>query len=103
MFHHYLEDRGRLPLIVVVPTGCWIWTGSLSGSGYPRWWTKDKDYGRCAHRVIWELFNGPVPEGFELDHLCRVTVCVNPGHLEPVPASVNKHRRNQANGWRTAA
>jgi hypothetical protein len=46
-----------------------------------------------AHRWAYETIVGSIPEGLELDHLCRNPSCVNPGHLEPVP-----HRENLARG-----
>jgi hypothetical protein len=69
--------------------GCLIWTGSR----YP------KGYGRAimlgtegAHRVAYILAKGPIPEGKQIDHLCRVKACVNPDHLEAVTPSVNTKR-----------
>jgi HNH endonuclease len=98
MFHGFAEGRDRLPMIVVLETGCWLWTGSTGRGGYGRWWKRDFDYGRPAHVVIWEAFNGPVPEGKQLDHLCRVKCCVNEAHLEPVTMTVNLDRMFKANG-----
>lgn len=72
---------------------CWLWTASLDGKGYGQIWNGHKGEGSTmlrAHRVAYELVVGPIPEGLELDHLCRVTACVNPAHLEPVT-----HRENQ--------
>ena len=46
----------------------------------------------AAHRLIYEELIGPVPEGKELDHLCRQRACVNPWHLEAVPHAVNVRR-----------
>ena len=46
-----------------------------------------------AHRVAYELFIGPIPDGLELDHLCRHRNCINPAHLEAVPHQVNIDRR----------
>jgi hypothetical protein len=45
-----------------------------------------------AYRITYETLVGPVPNGLELDHLCRVRACVNPGHLEPVTHRVNTLR-----------
>ncbi len=45
-----------------------------------------------AHRVVWLLNRGPIPEGLDLDHLCRNTRCCNPVHLEPVTRSENLRR-----------
>lgn len=45
-----------------------------------------------AHRASYEMFVGPIPEGLHLDHLCRVTLCVRPGHLEPVTLRENTLR-----------
>lgn len=70
---------------------CWIWTGTLSPSGYGRFfWTENREArnGR-AHRWVWEHLVGPIPPGYTIDHLCKNLVCVNPDHLEPVTAAVN--------------
>lgn len=69
---------------------CWLWTRRLDKDGYGRI-TVNKRPAR-AHRVSYETFVGPIPEGLELDHLCKVRRCVNPKHLEPVPHLVNVER-----------
>ncbi|MFJ2662519.1 HNH endonuclease signature motif containing protein [Arthrobacter koreensis] len=45
-----------------------------------------------VHRVAYELFSGPIPNGLVLDHLCRNRGCFNPNHLEPVTRAVNNLR-----------
>jgi hypothetical protein len=71
--------------------GCILWTGGQDGRGYARFCT-DAVHQRAAHRWVYERYRGPVPNGMELDHLCRVRHCVNPDHLEPVPHKVNLAR-----------
>lgn len=51
---------------------------------------------RRAHRLAYEWFVGPIPEGMVLDHLCRVRHCVNPAHLEPVSDVENRRRGKSA-------
>lgn len=68
---------------------CWIWKGHTH-KGYARF------NGRQAHRVLFEAFIGPIPDGLELDHLCRNPLCVNPHHVEPVTRAENMRRRSEA-------
>jgi hypothetical protein len=65
---------------------CWLWMGTKS-RGYGQFYL----YGRGwpAHRLAYELVIAPIPEGLQLDHLCRVRHCVNPDHLEAVTNKVN--------------
>jgi hypothetical protein len=67
--------------------GCWLWQGPLDRDGYGR--------GRRgqAHVEAWLQQVGPVPEGKELDHLCRRRRCVRPAHLEPVTRGENERRK----------
>lgn len=69
---------------------CWLWTGQLDQAGY----AKVKIDGRMqkGHRVAYQAWVGPIPEGLQLDHLCRVRRCVNPAHLEPVTNRENTLR-----------
>lgn len=69
---------------------CWVWQGYTGSSGYGR--LRVEGVFCQAHRYAYELLVGPIPEGLQLDHLCRVRSCVNPAHLEPVTARENKLR-----------
>jgi hypothetical protein len=73
-------------------SGCWLWLGKHN---------KINDYGffyfngrfHTAQRAAWILLRGPIPDGMQIDHLCRNPACVNPDHLEPVTKEVNLSRR----------
>lgn len=77
-------------------TGCWLWLGHVAKNGYGRMTVgHDLDEGAktsSAHKVSYEYFVGPVPEGKILDHICRIRCCVNPEHLEPVTHQINVRR-----------
>lgn len=64
---------------------CWLWLGSLGTQGYGQ---VSQD-GRLvkAHRVAYELTNGPIPDGLVVHHWCAVKRCVNPEHLEAMTRS----------------
>lgn len=61
---------------------CWLWTGYVQPNGYGALGFAGQR--QQAHRLIYEISAGPIPDGLTLDHLCRVRHCVNPEHLEPV-------------------
>ena len=71
-------------------SGCLLWTAKIDRDGYPRVWLDGKIRG--AHRVVYELKNGPIPDGLQIDHLCRVRCCINPDHLEAVTPKANTNR-----------
>lgn len=66
---------------------CWLWTGRTDGKGYGFFSYASRAH--RAHRLSYRLLVGEIPEGLQLDHLCRVRNCVNPAHLEPVTNRVN--------------
>lgn len=72
---------------------CWDWLGAPDKDGYGRIRTSKNS--EPAFRVLYELLNGNVPAGLELDHLCNRNICVNPAHLDPVTPFVNNSRRHQ--------
>jgi hypothetical protein len=76
--------------IVDAETGCWIWKLGLDRAGYGK--TKRGGISVHAHIALWRDRHGPVPDGLELDHLCRTPACCNPDHLEAVTPTENKRR-----------
>ena len=81
---------GRFVDKILIGDGCWEWQGARSGNGYGTLGVDGRT--RLAHRLSYQHFIGPIPDGLDLDHLCRVRWCVNPRHLEPVTRSVNATR-----------
>lgn len=83
---------------------CWVWEGTITPKGYGQLWVSTRT--SLAHRFAYELLVGPIPEGLTIDHLCHNDSgcrggndcphrrCVNPAHLEAVPAGVNAQGRN---------
>lgn len=83
-------DRIRNLSIPEPNTGCWLWLGNLDRDGYGRINMRDPyKRWRPAHRIAYESFVGPIPQGLQIDHLCRVPSCVNPEHLDAVTQRVN--------------
>lgn len=67
---------------------CWLFP-YVDRFGYSRLY-----FGRSpekGHRLMYRIFKGEIPNGYEIDHLCSVKNCINPDHLEAVP-----HKENMA-------
>lgn len=89
----------------VTPYGCWLWLGGDDGSGE---WHGLGAYGRIlrpgtrrvmpVHRYVFETFVGPIPYGYDVDHMCAKWApdprpcrkCVNPDHLQAIPPKLNQ-------------
>lgn len=65
-------------------TGCWLWRGQISNSGYGRIMLSGPQGRRMesAHRASYQLLVGAIPEGALVRHTCGNRLCVNPDHLE---------------------
>ena len=98
-----LRERFEKKYIAEPNTGCWLWIANLTPNGYAQI-RRDSPIGGgrgkklYAHRVSYEMFVGPIPEGLHLDHKCRVRSCVNPDHLEAVTHQENVRRGEMAQG-----
>lgn len=82
-----LDERIKAS-IKVDENGCWRWQLYVRSNGYGQIGVPGVGI-RYAHRISYETFVGPIPEGLTIDHLCRVRDCVNPEHLDPVTTREN--------------
>ena len=87
-------------------TRCWLWTGARSSNGYGNTWVprsvSRRHFGEIsAHRLSYMIFVGRIPDGLQMDHLCRVHYCVNPKHLEAVTPRENARRSPTSNEMKT--
>jgi HNH endonuclease len=88
----------RLFAKFTVSDGCWEWTAAKT-NGYGRIGRGRRGDGHVyAHRAIYEILVGPIPDGLVIDHLCRNRSCVNPDHMEIVT-----HKENIRRGFAPSA
>jgi hypothetical protein len=92
----------------VTPCGCWLWLGGDDGYGdefgtgaYGRILKPGTRIVEPVHRYVHKKFKGPIPPGYDVDHLCAkwspniltIRKCINPDHLEAVPPLLNQQRK----------
>jgi hypothetical protein len=106
-FPPHVRDRFLAKVPDLPDDVCWPWMAGKTGSGYGSFSVWDRDNKRyivyVAHRVLYELTIGPIPDGLFLDHQCHNAdktcigkwcehrACVNPAHVEPVTQRENLH------------
>lgn len=94
-------------IIVDKKTGCWVWRKPNKHLGYGS--IGIDGIRQYVHRISYLLFNGAIPKGKEIDHLCRNRACINPTHLEVVthkenglrgisPPAINARKQLCSNG-----
>lgn len=88
--HHCAHQKDpilRLMARIKKTSSCWRWDGPVNNNGYGVIGLRGRKV--LVHRFSYELLIGPIPEGLELDHLCRNRRCANPDHLEPTTHKIN--------------
>lgn len=87
---NYVLDR----MYVDVTTGCWNCTNAKITNGYAS--ACVNNYLTVAHRIAYEGFVGPIPDGLQIHHRCFNKICCNPGHLELVTLAENRRKEDCA-------
>lgn len=74
-----LVNRLMARVLMCPMSGCWLWTGAVTGRGYGSMQAHGKVH--YTHRLSWAIHRGPIPDGLCVLHTCDVRCCVNPDHL----------------------
>lgn len=90
MYDHTTLPQRIWRNITVDESGCWVWEAHLQSAGYAQVMIDGQRF--LLHRLTYTMFVGPIPDGLQIDHLCRVRRCVNPEHLDPVTPTENTMR-----------
>ena len=92
-----VNKDGSIPEYAPHLGNCWLWTACKQSAGYGQ----ISVAGRMlyAHRVAYEQIHGVIPDGLTLDHLCRVSLCIRPSHLEAVTHRENVLRGDSPAAW----
>lgn len=93
-----IGERLKAHGYIVNENGCWIWQGDKTYRGYGRMSVGNKS--RSTHRLAYEAWVGPIPEGMLIRHTCDTPLCINPEHLIPGTPKDNmqdKYSRGRAN------
>jgi hypothetical protein len=86
-----VEERFLAKVSPEPNSGCWLWTGALNADRYGLMYYANRRP-KMTHRISYEMYVGPIPDGLEIDHLCRNRLCCNPAHLEVVSHQENIKR-----------
>ncbi len=74
-----MKERFESKFVPVTESGCFLWEARINNNGYGTLAIGQRPV--FAHRIAWELYKGPIPDGLSVLHKCDVRCCVNPDHL----------------------
>jgi len=90
----FARERIKKMFVVDPDSNCWLWTGVLNKKGYGSFYVREtggKYVSLRAHRAMYQMFIGPIPDGKFVCHTCDIPSCVNPAHL-----FIGTHKENMS-------
>lgn len=81
-----LEARLLANSVLDPSSECWWWLGRLNRQAYGliNLYIDGRTRTFRVHRVAYEEWVGPIPPEHTIDHICEVSWCINPAHLQPL-------------------
>lgn len=87
-----MESKEQFLANILKKESCWLWQRVVDCYGFPR--STNTRVDQYAHRAMFKLYKGPIPNNWEVAHTCVNLHCINPDHLYILPRNANRTGEN---------